>query len=1374
MSARRHSLQSIPILSQDISITLFSIKKLDDLLSDLRNRQFNKSSHEFNSQSTEEDETDTLQSHFKVFKGQHSINQIVEILIKTKYESIHLKVFEFYMEALTRPLGVLPKSEDATPPSREETGNTYIIFLQSIIKTYPFFNICERRMIITALANAILLFSPNGQQVELPFRPTFHTFSTIVTVISEIFISYSKTAEDKELIYEFAQNLLLNILKLASNLAPSTNIAHAKYFEQCIIIISAINELNIDRNSDLYGLLQQFWISAVVFSSGDLEPFNAIKKISPPVLLLHSSKSEFASIKIRIMSILKMINPNEWKKTEDLLNEFNQIIPNMNQKTFLSIDLPDVIFMFCIYSLEHLRAQNGSFGPIFTYFEPEYSQSMTFILDSIFEQIYKQYHKYKAGRSEQDQVQSSKELMRVLIEKYSSKSLKIQSLVDQIFKQFVYENPSAIFSVDVLRVLAKSELAFNELPLARQQNFQLIMEQAFSKSTQIAPYAFLACLHHLVVVCARTNFIQMNPSFILPLTQFLPTEFRETFITEFAVKCIIYGEARFATAEQILCIESITDRLLLASSHIVLHPDSSLLPSLVCTASQHLLLMAWSHVAMNASDKSALNLARYLSFAFYRLGRDRKGIFAHEPDEDNNDLQGSIIRFFIEQNSLNKYLEDIMIAILSVYDIPILIHPSIVKTLLPMIYLICTVLTHSRQMATKTVQCLFKFMVKLSLLAFSFEKDPRVFKYVTDREIYFLELIIPTLQQTGINSTRSFFTIERTKSTNSNINNSKLIKELNMKQLSKHAQKSHVNMSHKATKEFQMTTKFMGLIAYLLCDELQIFLSYLNIPISPQVQRMISSFHLKRREMHLTSSLPIIWEQAPESLYAFSSVKKSCDSIVNSIIQFISKDHIRASKIPHLSQLLFKSDKFNPALLSSWSSPEPIILMNFLIPDVLNNYLAASFLVRSLSQKMKEKHSPYIPFIIQAMKYDTYKFLYQYFINLGKNSVLSRSIIWAIKAEKESYNDDTDKLTKLMVKINKRIIENAEESDRFQYQNEINFVKQLFNICKKIESVPKDEQQSSFSNYLSNLAVPENITLPINPSFKITSIDCRKSTPQSQSLKTPILITFNGHPPSEPISYVFSLRKDARIDSMIVEFLNIYKGILNEAGLDAFVCGYHVYAVGKNQSIIEHINAPSRHELGLAASEDLLSYYINKYGQVGTPEFIKAQNNFINSMAPYSIFCYIFQIKNRHNANILIDEEGHIIHVNFTYAFDLSTGNMKFERPPFKLTKEMISLMGGSKDAPAFQKYVQLMLQCFMAVRTRHHEIESLASLMVNAGFPCFKSDSIKKLRQRFFLDKEPKDMLGVIKQLVDDSYDPITTSAFDAYQATTNKIYYF
>ena len=76
--------------------------------------------------------------------------------------------------------------------------------------------------------------------------------------------------------------------------------------------------------------------------------------------------------------------------------------------------------------------------------------------------------------------------------------------------------------------------------------------------------------------------------------------------------------------------------------------------------------------------------------------------------------------------------------------------------------------------------------------------------------------------------------------------------------------------------------------------------------------------------------------------------------------------------------------------------------------------------------------------------------------------------------------------------------------------------------------------------------------------------------------------------------------------------------------------------------------------------------------------YTEAQKNFVESLAGYSFISYIFQVKDRHNGNILIDHKGHIVHIDFGFVLTQSPGGISFENAPFKFTEEYLEILGGT------------------------------------------------------------------------------------------------
>ena len=219
---------------------------------------------------------------------------------------------------------------------------------------------------------------------------------------------------------------------------------------------------------------------------------------------------------------------------------------------------------------------------------------------------------------------------------------------------------------------------------------------------------------------------------------------------------------------------------------------------------------------------------------------------------------------------------------------------------------------------------------------------------------------------------------------------------------------------------------------------------------------------------------------------------------------------------------------------------------------------------------------------------------------------------------------------------------------------------------------------------------------------------------------------------------------------------------------------YKYQGKDKLGGIIECVpDTKSRDEIGKLGNNSLYTYFIGKFGAEGTPNYERAKKNFIESLAAYAIASYILQIKDRHNGNILIDDAGHIIHIDFGFFLTNSPGKLQFETAPFKLTREMVDIMGGY-ESDLFAYYKVLMLQGFLALR--QHSAEFV--LLVNAMLPgetlqCFANSgsAVEDFRRRFRRELSDSECYSYITELVAKAAENWTTAKYDRFQKLTNSI---
>ena len=271
-------------------------------------------------------------------------------------------------------------------------------------------------------------------------------------------------------------------------------------------------------------------------------------------------------------------------------------------------------------------------------------------------------------------------------------------------------------------------------------------------------------------------------------------------------------------------------------------------------------------------------------------------------------------------------------------------------------------------------------------------------------------------------------------------------------------------------------------------------------------------------------------------------------------------------------------------------------------------------------------------------------------------------------------------------------------------------------------------------------------------------------------------------------SAIFKVGDDCRQDVLALQMIAAFRSIFASVGLDVFVHPYRVVATAPGCGVIDVLpNSISRDMLGREAVNGLYDYFVSKYGGEQSTHFQEARSNFVKSMAAYSVISYLLQFKDRHNGNIMIDDAGHIIHIDFGFCFDIAPGGVRFERAPFKLTSEMIAVMGGSSPPPSssapnnysptasqpYRWFESLTVKAFLASRPYATKLAHIVTLMLDSGLPCFKPETMKHFRDRFVLDKTEHEAAQFMRDLVRKSYANISTKGYDQFQLMTNNIPY-
>ena len=247
------------------------------------------------------------------------------------------------------------------------------------------------------------------------------------------------------------------------------------------------------------------------------------------------------------------------------------------------------------------------------------------------------------------------------------------------------------------------------------------------------------------------------------------------------------------------------------------------------------------------------------------------------------------------------------------------------------------------------------------------------------------------------------------------------------------------------------------------------------------------------------------------------------------------------------------------------------------------------------------------------------------------------------------------------------------------------------------------------------------------------------------------------------------LRQEMLAQRLIQEFARIFE----RADVGVWLRPYQILPTGTDSGLIEtltdakSIDSIKKHSPNVVTLQD---YFVGRFGGRGSSAYRRAVRNFVQSMAGYSIVQYLINIKDRHNGNLMIDADGHVIHIDFGFLLSNSPGgNMEFEKSPFKLTNEMVQVMGGTKSG-AWRLFRKLCIQGYLEACRHANKILLMVDIAYpgNETMPCFlqgREYVLENMRERFGVDLSRKERATRMAKLIDQAHGNWTTKAYDHYQ---------
>ncbi|KAH9597142.1 Phosphatidylinositol 3-kinase [Trypanosoma melophagium] len=311
-------------------------------------------------------------------------------------------------------------------------------------------------------------------------------------------------------------------------------------------------------------------------------------------------------------------------------------------------------------------------------------------------------------------------------------------------------------------------------------------------------------------------------------------------------------------------------------------------------------------------------------------------------------------------------------------------------------------------------------------------------------------------------------------------------------------------------------------------------------------------------------------------------------------------------------------------------------------------------------------------------------------------------------------------------------------------------------ICS-ITSNRDDKNENNNNNNNSNNTMSRsgspiisNNELHTNSVHRFTSEDVVKTGPGFLPLSFP----------SMDVGIIFKMGDDVRQDQLVVQVVGLIDTLLREDGLDLCLTPYRVLATGPAEGLVEVVPDVVTFQ---SVQRDIIKYI--RTHNPSTEAFKAAMSRFIKSFAGYCVLTFILGIGDRHLENILVTNDGRLLHIDFGYIL----GNDPKPFPtPMKINKEMVEALGGPQST-GYTEFKSYCCSSYNIIRKHAQLILSMLVLMVDASIPQISGDgkldprvNLLKVQEKLRLDLSNAQAAQYIQNVIADSVGSIFTNLWD------------